>query len=352
MGAKWYEKKPNMSMAVDLNRRTYDLLRLIDNEEPIGSIRLVKLMKRRGYSIKGRTIRVTLSELDEAGLTEKVPGKGRRLTSTGRAELARGNVSGRREQIRARIASLTSQVTYDPLENAGEVVSASATVTEDNFEKALDVLEQLDDSLLGPVLVSANYNQDSTYRLDFPSSITLDGVLLTHGIDANLKTAGLVEYTAELDGVSESEERAGKGGEIIRYVDAISGENSTMDVVNLLIEAGRTNVSDVVTSGTGLLIVDNREFPLTRYQEAYDLSLATRNQLGGVVDLRRPRESGPFPAGDPGWDFASLTYSGMGEVTIALLAEIRVAKEWTTLQELTPRSEFAPIHGVRAELRN
>lgn len=43
-------------MAVDLTRRTYDLLRLIGDEEPVGSIRLVELMTRRGYSIKGRTI--------------------------------------------------------------------------------------------------------------------------------------------------------------------------------------------------------------------------------------------------------------------------------------------------------
>jgi hypothetical protein len=338
-------------MAVDLTRRTYDLLRLIDNEEPIGSIRLVELMKRRGYSIKGRTIRVILSELDEEGLTEKVPGKGRQLTANGRAELARGNVSGRLEQIRERIATLTSQVTYDPLEDVGEVVAASATVPEDRIVDALDALEQLEESPLGPVLVSTDQQSDGSYRLDFPSSITLDGVLLTHGISVDLTTAGLVEYTTEMEGESQETTVAGNGGGIIRYVDAISGEGSSMDVVNLLIEAGRTNVADVLSSGTGLLVVDNREFPLTRYQEADDLSVETRDRLGGVLDIRRPRESGPFPAGDPSWDFASLTYSGMGEVTIALLAELDIAEEWITLTDLTPRSEFSTLQKMRAELQ-
>ena len=356
-------------MAVDLTRRTYDLLRLIDNEEPIGSIRLVELMKERGYSIKGRTIRVTLSELDEAGLTEKVPGRGRRLTTEGRAELARGNVSGRLEQIRERIATLTSQVTYDPLEDVGEVVAASATVGEADLEAAFDALERLDDSPLGPVFASVDDREDGTYRLDFPSSITLDGVLLTHGISADLETAGLVEYTTDVvddtdgaatatdadeTGIAVDEgsgtETAENGGGIVRYVDALSGEGSTMDVVSLLIEAGRTNVSDVVESGSGLLIVDNREFPLTRYQEASDLSVATRDRLGGVLDLRRPRESGPFPAGDPGWDFASLTYSGMGEVAIALLAETDVTEDWSTLRAVVPRSEFATVQEAQAKL--
>jgi hypothetical protein len=332
-------------MAVDLTRRTYDLLRLIDEEEPIGSIRLVELMTRRGYSIKGRTIRVILSELDDDGLTEKVPGKGRRLTAAGRAELARGNVSGRLEQIRERIATLTSRVTYDPLEDVGEVVAASATVRELDLDDALDALGRLDESPLGPVLVAVTETGEASYRLDFPSSITLDGVLLTHGIAVDLETAGLVEYTTDSGG--DSVETAGDGGGIVRYTDAISGEGSTMDVVSLLIEAGRTNVSDVLTTGEGLLIVDNREFPLTRYEEAYDLSVAVRDRLGGVLDIRRPRESGPFPAGDPGWDFASLTYSGMGEVTVALLAERGLAADWTTLRDLVPRSEFVPLREVQ-----
>lgn len=366
-------------MAVDLTRRTYDLLRLIDSEEPIGSIRLVELMKERGYSIKGRTIRVTLSELDEAGLTEKVPGRGRRLTAEGRAELARGNVSSRLERIRERIVTLTSQVTYDPLEDVGEVVAASAAVDEADLGDALDALERLDDSPLGPVLVSTAELEDGRFRLEFPSSITLDGVLLTHGIAVDLTTAGLVEYTTDATGGDEQAteadqqttgadeapsaadvaggtpdltgtETAENGGGIVRYVDAISGEGSTMDVVSLLVEAGRTNVSDVVESGTGLLVVDNREFPLTRYQEAQDLSVATRDRLGGVLDLRRPRESGPFPAGDPGWDFASVTYSGMGEVAIALLAEVGASDEWETLQGVVPRSEFSTVQEARTQL--
>jgi len=310
-------------------------------------------MQRRGYSIKDRMIRVTLSELDEAGFTEKVPGKGRRLTESGRAELSRGNVSGRLERIRERIATLTSQVTYDPIEDAGDLVASTATVPEAALEAALDSLERLDESPLGPILVSVEPREDGTYRLSVPSSITLDGVLLTRGIGVELKTAGLVEYTTETedgDG-NENGERAGNGGRIVRYVDAISGEGSTLDVVSLLIEAGRTNVSAVAASGTGLLIVDNREFPLTRYQEASDLSTATRDRLGGVLDIRRPRESGPFPASDPGRDFASLTYSGTGEVAIALLAENGATEEWDTLRGLAPRSEFSPVRAARVEVR-
>lgn len=90
-------------MAADIDKRTYDLLRLVDRYSPIGSIQLGELMQLHGYDIKDRTIRLKLSELDSIGLTEKVPGKGRQLTESGRVELEQGDVNGRLEQIRARI---------------------------------------------------------------------------------------------------------------------------------------------------------------------------------------------------------------------------------------------------------
>lgn len=325
-------------MSADLDRRTYDLLRLIEANEPIGSIRLVDLMQQHGYDLKGRTIRLLLSELDEAGLTEKVPGRGRRLTAAGRTELDRGNISGRLQQIRERIATLTSEVTYDPDEHVGDVVASTVTVGEADAAAALDALAALDDSPLGPVVAAVEVTEAGV-RFSLPSSITLDGVLLSHGIDIDLVTAGLVEYDPAADGSS-----------LVRYIDAISGEGSTMDVVSLLVEAGRTNVDAALRDETGVLIVDNREFPLTRYTEATDLAEATMAQLGGILDVRRPREQGPFPQGTPGWNFASLTHGGVGEEAVALLVERGLATDWETLVGPVEIRSFEPPAGVRAVL--
>jgi hypothetical protein len=323
-------------MSVDLDRRTYDLLRLIRANEPIGSIRLVDLLQQRGYEIKDRTVRLMLSDLDDDGLTRKVPGKGRRLTDEGYAELDRGDVGGRLRQVRERIAMLTSQVTYDPTEDAGELLPCTAEVSLSNVPATFDALEALGASPLGPVVVAASVGEESV-ELALPSSITLDGVLLSRGIAVNLTTAGLVEY-------HPSEER------VLRYIDTLSGEGSTMDVVSLLIEAGRTDVDAALADGTSVLIVDNREFPLTRFAEGEDLAEATTATLGGVLDIRRPRESGPFPRGEPSWDFASLTYGGVGELALGLLAERSLVDSWETLGEPVARSAFEPATVVRAAL--
>ena len=359
----------------DLDRRTYDLLRLVNTHEPVGSIRLTERMHHRGYRIEDRTIRLALADLDEAGFTAKVPGRGRRLTAAGRAELDRGDVSGRLERVRERIAMLTSRVTYDPTEDSGDLVVGTVTVPRDSLPAVFDALRTVDDSPLGPASVgivkadedsdasggdvdcngtvgSANRlrnrretdgesevgnESDDRVRLAFPSSITLDGSLLSWGIDADLTTAGLVEYH-------------GNGDEVVRYVDAISGEGSTMDVVSLLIEAGRTDVDPALDGGTGTLIVDNREFPLARFGEARDLAEGTAASLGGVVDVRRPREPGPFPLGGPGWEFASLTYGGIAEIAVALLCERGLADDWDTLFGTRSRSDLRSLPSAEAAI--
>ena len=189
-------------MDTDLDRRTYDLLRLVDRHGPIGSIQLVELMQLRGYDIKDRTIRLTLSELDSIGFTEKVPGKGRRLTDSGRTELEQGNVSGRLEQIRARIATLTSRVSYDPIENTGTLVASCAFLDADDADAARSLVDRLESLPLGPLPVSleeASETEPGGYRLLAPSSITLDGVLLARGVNADLTTAGVLEYEPTLE---------------------------------------------------------------------------------------------------------------------------------------------------------
>ncbi|SDY33895.1 NrpR regulatory domain-containing protein [Halopenitus persicus] len=360
----------------DLDGRTYDLLWLVDRHEPVGSIRLVELMRRHGYSITGRTIRLTLADLDEAGLTEKVPGKGRRLTAAGRAELDRGNVSNRLDRVRSRIATLRSRVTYDPIEDAGTLIVSSALVDAADLKPALETVRALHASPFGPISAAvepagpdaddpdgADDEGADRYRILAPSSLTLDGTFLSHGIETDLRTAGVAAYTrdssrtadvseadvseADVSEAEMSEANDHRGGTIDRYVDVISGEDASVDVLSLLVEAGRSDVAPILEGADrGVLVVDYREFPLTRFEEARDLALATRNALGGVIDVRRPREGGPFPLGPPGWEFGAATYGGTGELVIATLSERGLSTEWETLYGTVDRNRLVPTDRI------
>lgn len=338
-----------------LDRRTYDILRLIETHGPVGSIRLGDLLERYGYSINDRTIRLTLSELDDEGLTTKIPGKGRRLTEDGRTELRRGDISGRLDEVRAQIAQLTGRVTYDPDSDTGELVTAAAFVDEADVDEALSVLEPVADSPLAPLLVALDEpypTHEGTVALCFPSSITLDGVLLEQGVDGTLQTAGLVQYQTDPDPdvPHEGELSSDHGGAVLRYTDALSGEDSTVDVATLFIEAGRVEARRALESDEpARILVDNRTVPMTRYEKASSLAVTTRDRLGGVVDVRRPREQGPFPVRRPSWNFASITYGGIGEFALALLSDAGLTDDWETLYGLESRAAFAPVErGVGA----
>lgn len=338
-------------MPPDLDRRTYDVLRLVDRYEPIGSIQLADQMKRYGYDIKDRTIRLHLSELDEHGLTEKVPGKGRRLTERGREELGQGEIGGRLEHIRSRIASLANRVTYDPERDAGDVVVSAMYLPESALEAARSLTEGLDDQPMGPIPIDVSesgVNEPGAYRILAPSSITIDGILLSNGIDARLAAACLLEYeptaaTPTAEGPEPDPVSDQAGGYIVRYRDVISGEGATIDVLSLLIEAGRTSVLGTLDGETGVVAGDTREFPVNQFRETQSLIAGTRESIGGVYALARPQERTPMPSGESGWTFSSLTYVSSGEALPAAFAEADLATSWDTLYGIVPRRELAPI---------
>ncbi len=337
-------------MESELDRRTYDVLRLVEQHGPIGSIRLVDLLTQHGYELKDRTVRLILSELDDRGLTTKVPGKGRTLTDRGTRELRRGDVAGRLERVRRRIATMTSRVSYDPVEETGALVTCSATVHDDDLHAAFACLERLADAPIGPVpvaLADTVGSEAADRRLLIPSSITLDGVFLTHGINAELRTAGIVEY-------DPTETRADStygdtGGSIRRYVDVINGEGSSIDVVSLLIEAGRTAIDPIHADEAAFLVADDRTVPLGRLAEARDLAVATRAALGGATRIERSREDGHTTGRDVPWGFGSVTYAGTGEVALAALHEAGLLADWNTLYGVEDAAAFEPARIIAAD---
>ncbi|EMA42923.1 NrpR regulatory domain-containing protein [Halobiforma nitratireducens] len=342
-------------MTSDPDRRTYDVLRLLSAHEPIGSVHLTEHLRERGYSVTERTVRLTLAELDEEGLTEKAGSRGRRLTEAGHAELERGGVAGRTERLRERLLELTSHVTYDPGSDEGDLVVGTVTVPAAERDRLEELLTRIDESPMGPVRVSVRPvgGEEDADRLEVavPSSVTIDGVLLSRGIDADLEASGVIEYHAAPDPEIvpyDDLDPATDGGAVLRFTDVIGDERATLDIVSLLIEAGRTDVAGALADERGLLVADALEFPLSRYETVTDVAGETRDRLGGVLDHRRPRETGPFPWGEPGWTSGTLTYAGAAGCVVARCVEAGIADEWRMLDSVRSVStlEDGPSSGT------
>ncbi len=203
----------------------------------------------------------------------------------GRRELEQGHVSGRLEQIRARIAQLTSRVTYDPTEDAGVLIASGAFLAEDDVADALSLLARLDARSFGPIPASfeeSAENEPGDYRLLVPR--------VSHSTVCYSPT----ESTRRLrTPPSSSTSPGGRDGRLERPRRSNRSprrrperEGSSIDVITLLIEANRSDVESVLESSeTGFLLGDDREFPINRFEEARDLAESTRGELGGVVDF-------------------------------------------------------------------
>lgn len=315
------------------DQRRYDTLRLLAERGPIGSVYLTSALRDRGYDITERAVRMTLADLEEAGLAEKVGGRGRRLTDRGRRELARGDVHGRVEQVRERLSDLLSRASYDPSADAGDVVVGTVRVPQAAAAAAWEAIEALDASPLGPLPVAVTETGDHL-ELAAASSVTVDGVLLGAGIGSRPDTTGIVEFDA-----------TAAAGPIVRYTDVIGDERATFDIVSLLIEAGRPAVEPVLADEAGLCVADYREVPLARFDDIDTLVSETHDALGGTAVLSRPREPGPFPWGQPGWSEASLTNIGPAEALLSLMAERGLATTWETLAGVRDRDTLIrPTH--------
>ncbi|WP_436346426.1 hypothetical protein [Natronorubrum sp. FCH18a] len=72
------------------------------------------------------------------------------------------------------------------------------------------------------------------------------------------------------------------------------------------------------------------------------ISRVTDDPAADGGDLRRPRESRPFPWGQPDWSFASLTCIGTAELVISAVVEADLALDWETLAGVRRRSELMP----------
>ena len=352
-------------MSPDLpERRTYDVLRLVRTHEPVGSVKLTERLRERGYSVTERTVRLTLADLDDRGFTEKVGGKGRRLTDAGRSELDRGGVWGRSDHVNERLAELTSRVDYDPETDRGNVVVGTVDVPRADRDALAAVIEDLDRSSLGPIGVSVETvegvetadggsdlneggGEAGVLRVAAASSVTVNGVLLAAGIDADLEALGVVEYHTEPDAVPyDDPEAADHGGAVLRYTDAIGNERATFDVASVLIGAGRTDVDAALAGERGLLVADYLEYPIARHDEGRELAVRTRDRLGGAIDVRRPREPGPFPWGTSSWAFASMTGVGAAECLIACCVERGIAVDWETLAGVRDRGSLVSASDV------
>ncbi len=307
--------------------------------EPIGSTRISELLRERfGVEYSTRAIRYRLNRLEERGLVERVRRGGRyvgaRITRKGERMLRLATSYERSSMYISIIEEMAYKCTFDPEKGEGKVVCNVSVVHRDHLDDFIEAVVETYRAGLSPSpLISVEEEPpapDIPVREDEVAvltvcSVTIDGVLLNHGIPVNPVCGGLLYF--------EDHEPVG-------FQEYIKYEGSTVDPLHVFVAKRMTSVEDILDEGTGLLPANVRYVPWAAADEVDRIkSELERADMHGIIDA--PRVEGevlgiPLPPRSLG-----IAACG-GLVPVALLEErgittrtypTRVLRDYRSLQD-------------------
>ena len=275
-----------------MNKRERKRLAILDvlssSDGPMGSSRITDILVAQGLEIRERTVRLYLKELDGEGLTDNLGRRGRRITESGLREASESRVLQRIGFLTGKIDTMAYRMDFDPATGAGSVVInfslvPSAAITAERmrligrvFSKGYAMGEMMALAEAGTTVAGVTV-PEGMVGIGTVCSITLNGVLLRHGVPTYSKFGGLLELV---------------DGHPSRFVELINYDGTSIDPLEIFIRGGMANYVGAVTSGNGLIGASFREFPAesTETVRAVAASLK-RLGMGSLLCLGHPGQS-------------------------------------------------------------
>ena len=253
---------------------------------PIGARLIADRMNERGYPIGERGVRYHLRILDERGLTKRQGYDGRIITDRGTKELENALVGDRMGFIITRIEKLIYDTTFDLKSGQGNVIINTSIIDKKDIDVTLDIMHHVinEGYCFSPFIKIMEEEESSNYDINIPEgkigiatmcSITIDGVLLKNGIPVTPKYGGLLDV---------------KNREPTGFKDIIVYNGTSIDPMKIFISRKMTQVIDAIDTGSGSLLANLREIPMSSVQEAQKVLKSAMSM--GIADITRIGEPG------------------------------------------------------------
>lgn len=302
----------------ETQRKLIEILRILsESTDEMGARKIAEEMNRRGYNLGERAVRYHLRMLDERGFTKKHGYLGRVLTNQGNDELRHALVSDRIGFVSTRIKEIELMTTYDPETNTGEVAVNICYIPKDDFELAMQTMKRVVASgyAISPRMKIVDEGQEILEN-DVPEgqvafasvcSITIDGIMLKHGIPANLKYGGILHI---------------EDGKVTRFTDIIDYSGTSINPMSVFTSRKMTSVMKLLDKGTGNVLANVREIPVAAREDAQKIIQSMdKANLRGVIsgcDTNRPMLGVPIEMGRCGISVFSGTnpFAAFGELGI------------------------------------
>ena len=250
---------------------------------PASSVSLTQFLAASGHNLSERTVRLYLRKLEAEGLTAS-RGKRRMITEKGLAELRASQMLQRVGYLSAKIDQMAYSMTFDLVTRTGLVVVNMSVVEPCHLAACEEEIRQV--FALGYAmgnLVALLPPGESLGDWIVPPdrlgvctvcSITLNGVLLKHGVPTTSRFGGLLEL---------------RDRQPTRFVEMIHYDGTSIDPLEVFIRSGMTDYRGAVRDGNGLIGASFREMP----EKARDLAVQLADRvssvgLGGFMEIGWP----------------------------------------------------------------
>jgi len=257
---------------------------LREANKPLGSSKITERLVAAHYEISERTVRLHLKNMDEQGLTENLGRKGRRITEQGLEELGHARIIDRVGYLAAKIDQMTYRMDFDLASRSGSVVTNLSIVGRRDLNAAIPSIKRVYEAgyamgklvtLLAPgERVGDVTIPEDRIGLGTVCSITLNGVLLAHGIPAYSSFGGLLEI---------------RDYKPIRFVEMVHYSGTTLDPLEIFIRSAMTDYHGATQTGNGQIGASFREVPAASRDLVVDLAgQLEKIGLGGFMQIGWP----------------------------------------------------------------
>lgn len=260
---------------------------LREANQPLAGNKITEQLAKLGYNISERTIRFHLLALDKLGYTKYIGRKGRQITPQGLLELQKARVFEKVGFFTGKIDQMTYRMTFDLSTLEGTVVVNVSLIEKKHLKQACPLMKEVfkagyamgeyitifdTGQNVGDLFIPADYVGIGTV-----CSITLNGVLLQHGIPTHSRFGGLLEIV---------------DGKPRRFVAIINYDGTSLDPLEIFIKSGMTDYIGATTSGSGQIGASFREMPAVSREEVVAIAQKLKKiGLGGFMEVGWPGQS-------------------------------------------------------------
>ena len=323
-------------MSEKTEKKRLAILRILhEADKPVGSSKLTERLLAEGYEITERTVRFYLNGMDEEGLTQNLGRRGRLITQRGSEELSSARIIERVGFLAAKIDQMTYRMKFDLSTKKGTVVVNVSVIERSKLRSAAPLVKSVFKAgyAMGRLLalfpagerIGDTTIPEGMVGIGTVCSITLNGVLLAHGIPVYSRFGGLLEL---------------RNYKATRFVEVIYYNATTLDPLEVFIRSGMTDYSGATRNGSGRIGASFREVPAESRNHVAELARELEKVgLGGFMTIGWPGQPVLEVPVNPG-QVGAIVIGGLNPA--AILEEKGIKTHSRALAALVEYQKFFP----------